>query len=105
MTLGDLALLKEKMHEADIFCDATALVCTRWRICQYPGSVLFPQGSIVTDTVYAPRGDRDDGSRPKEVATPVVIQRHEHDAVQALIAIELYGKINTGLHERRSWES
>ena len=42
--LGDLALLKEKMHEADIFCDATGVGMHPLEdLSNIPGSVLFPQ--------------------------------------------------------------
>ena len=54
--LGDLALLKEKMHEADIFCDATGVGMHPLEdLSNIPDPSYFRKDLIVTDTVYAPR--------------------------------------------------
>ena len=53
--LGDLALLKEKMHEADIFCDATGVGMHPLEdLSNIPDQSYFRKDLIVTDTVYAP---------------------------------------------------
>lgn len=59
--LDDKALLKQLMGEADLFCDATGV----WMhpledLTNIPDPSYFRPDLIVTDTVYAPPGDRDD---------------------------------------------
>ena len=54
--LGDLDLLKEKMHAADLFCDATGVGMHPLEdISNIPDPSYFKKNLIVTDTVYAPR--------------------------------------------------
>ena len=54
--LADLALLKAKMREADIFCDATGVGMHPLEdLSNIPDSSYFRKDLIVTDTVYAPR--------------------------------------------------
>ena len=54
--LADLALLKEKMQAADIFCDATGVGMHPLEdLTNIPDTSCFRKDLIVTDTVYAPR--------------------------------------------------
>ena len=53
--LADLALLKAKMREADIFCDATGVGMHPLEdLSNIPDPSYFRKDLIVTDTVYAP---------------------------------------------------
>ena len=53
--LADLAILKAKMREADIFCDATGVGMHPLEdLSNIPDSSYFRKDLIVTDTVYAP---------------------------------------------------
>ena len=58
-TMNDLAdhdLLKEKMHAADLFCDATGVGMHPLEdLSNIPDPSFFKKDLIVTDTVYAPR--------------------------------------------------
>ena len=58
-TMNDLAdhdLLKEKMHAADLFCDATGVGMHPLEdLSNIPDTSFFKKDLIVTDTVYAPR--------------------------------------------------
>ena len=57
-TMNDLAdhdLLKEKMHAADLFCDATGVGMHPLEdLSNIPDTSFFKKDLIVTDTVYAP---------------------------------------------------
>lgn len=54
--LADLALLKAKIQEADIFCDATGVGMHPLEdLSNIPDPSYFRKDLIVTDTVYAPR--------------------------------------------------
>ena len=88
--LGDLALLKEKMHEADIFCDATGVGMHPLEDLSYiPDPSYFRKDLIVTDTVYAPR-ETVMMKQAKEAGCTRVYNGMSMMLFQALIAIELY---------------
>ena len=54
--LADKDLLKEKMHAADLFCDATGVGMHPLEdLSNIPDPSFFKKDLIVTDTVYAPR--------------------------------------------------
>ena len=88
--LGDLALLKEKMHEADIFCDATGVGMHPLEdLSNIPDPSYFRKDLIVTDTVYAPR-ETVMMKQAKEAGCTRVYNGMSMMLFQALIAIELY---------------
>ena len=88
--LGDLALLKEKMHEADIFCDATGVGMHPLEdLSNIPDPSYFRKYLIVTDTVYAPR-ETVMMKQAKEAGCTRVYNGMSMMLFQALIAIELY---------------
>lgn len=88
--LGDLALLKEKMHEADIFCDATGVGMHPLEdLSNIPDQSYFRKDLIVTDTVYAPR-ETVMMKQAKEAGCTRVYNGMSMMLFQALIAIELY---------------
>ena len=88
--LGDLALLKEKMHEADIFCDATGVGMHPLEdLSNIPDPSYFRKDLIVTDTVYAPR-ETVMMKQDKEAGCTRVYNGMSMMLFQALIAIELY---------------
>ena len=88
--LGDLALLKEKMHEADIFCDATGVGMHPLEdLSNIPDPSYFRKDLIVTDTVYAPR-ETVMMKQAKEAGCTHVYNGMSMMLFQALIAIELY---------------
>ena len=88
--LGDLALLKEKMQEADIFCDATGVGMHPLEdLSNIPDPSYFRKDLIVTDTVYAPR-ETVMMKQAKEAGCTRVYNGMSMMLFQALIAIELY---------------
>ena len=79
--LGDLELLKEKMHAADIFCDATGVGMHPLEdLSNIPDPSYFKKDLIVTDTVYAPR-ETVMMKQAKEAGCEKSLQWYEHDAV------------------------
>ena len=88
--LGDLDLLKEKMQEADIFCDATGVGMHPLEdLSNIPDPSYFKKDLIVTDTVYAPR-ETVMMKQAKEAGCTRVYNGMSMMLFQALIAIELY---------------
>ncbi len=88
--LADLDLLKEKMHEADIFCDATGVGMHPLEdLSNIPDGSFFKPDLIVTDTVYAPR-ETVMMKQAKEAGVKRVYNGLSMMLFQALIAIELY---------------
>ena len=74
-TMNDLAdhdLLKEKMHAADLFCDATGVGMHPLEdLSNIPDTSFFKKDLIVTDTVYAPR-ETVMMKQAKEAGIPVI---------------------------------
>ena len=88
--LADLALLKAKMREADIFCDATGVGMHPLEdLSNIPDSSYFRKDLIVTDTVYAPR-ETVMMKQAKEAGCERVYNGMSMMLFQALIAIRLY---------------
>ena len=88
--LADLALLKEKMQAADIFCDATGVGMHPLEdLTNIPDTSYFRKDLIVTDTVYAPR-ETVMMKQAKEAGCERVYNGMGMMLFQALIAIELY---------------
>lgn len=88
--LADLKLLKEKMHQADIFCDATGVgMHPLEELSNIPDTSYFRPDLIVTDTVYAPR-ETVMMKQAKEAGCTRVYNGMSMMLFQALIAIELY---------------
>ncbi|MDE5759213.1 MAG: quinate/shikimate dehydrogenase [Allobaculum sp.] len=88
--LADLDLLKKKMHEADIFCDATGVGMHPLEdLSNIPDGSFFKPDLIVTDTVYAPR-ETVMMKQAKEAGVEKVYNGLSMMLFQALIAIELY---------------
>ncbi len=88
--LADLDLLKEKMHAADIFCDATGVgMHPLEELSNIPDPSFFRSDLIVTDTVYAPR-ETVMMKQAKEAGCTRVYNGMSMMLFQALIAIELY---------------
>lgn len=88
--LADLDLLKEKMSEADIFCDATGVGMHPLEdVTNIPDISFFRPDLIVTDTVYAPR-ETVMMKQAKEAGCTRVYNGMSMMLFQALIAIELY---------------
>ena len=88
--LADLNLLKEKMQEADIFCDATGVGMHQLEdLSNIPDTSFFRPDLIVTDTVYAPR-ETVMMKQAKEAGCTRVYNGMSMMLFQALIAIELY---------------
>ena len=88
--LADLALLKAKMQEADIFCDATGVGMHPLEdLSNIPDSSYFRKDLIVTDTVYAPR-ETVMMKQAKEAGCERVYNGMSMMLFQALIAIRLY---------------
>ena len=88
--LGDLELLKEKMHAADIFCDATGVGMHPLEdLSNIPDPSYFKKDLIVTDTVYAPR-ETVMMKQAKEAGCEKVYNGMSMMLFQALIAIKLY---------------
>lgn len=88
--LADLDLLKEKMLEADIFCDATGVGMHPLEdLSNIPDTSFFRPDLIVTDTVYAPR-ETVMMKQAKEAGCTRVYNGMSMMLFQALIAIELY---------------
>lgn len=88
--LADLALLKEKMQAADIFCDATGVgMHPLEELSNIPDTSYFRPDLIVTDTVYAPR-ETVMLKQAKEAGCKRVYNGLSMMLFQALIAIELY---------------
>lgn len=88
--LADLDLLKEKMFEADIFCDATGVGMHPLEdLSNIPDTSFFRPNLIVTDTVYAPR-ETVMMKQAKEAGCKRVYNGMSMMLFQALIAIELY---------------
>ena len=86
----DLDLLKEKMQEADIFCDATGVGMHPLEdLSNIPDTSFFRPDLIVTDTVYAPR-ETVMMKQAKEAGCTRVYNGMSMMLFQALIAIELY---------------
>ena len=88
--LGDLELLKEKMHAADLFCDATGVGMHPLEdLSNIPDPSYFKKDLIVTDTVYAPR-ETVMMKQAKEAGCERVYNGMSMMLFQALIAIKLY---------------
>lgn len=88
--LADLELLKQKMLEADIFCDATGVGMHPLEdLSNIPDTSFFRPELIVTDTVYAPR-ETVMMRQAKEAGCTRVYNGMSMMLFQALIAIELY---------------
>ena len=88
--LADLALLKAKMQEADIFCDATGVGMHPLEdLSNIPDPSYFRKDLIVTDTVYAPR-ETVMMKQAKEAGCERVYNGMSMMLFQALIAIRLY---------------
>lgn len=88
--LADLALLKEKMQAADIFCDATGVGMHPLEdLTNIPDTSYFRKDLIVTDTVYAPR-ETVMMKQAKEAGCEHVYNGMGMMLFQALIAIGLY---------------
>ena len=88
--LGDFELLKKKMQEADIFCDATGVgMHPLEELTNIPDASYFKKDLIVTDTVYAPR-ETVMMKQAKEAGCTRVYNGMSMMLFQALIAIELY---------------
>ncbi|MGN0292457.1 MAG: quinate/shikimate dehydrogenase [Lachnospiraceae bacterium] len=88
--LADLDLLKQKMQEADIFCDATGVGMHPLEDkTNIPDLSFFRPDLIVTDTVYAPR-ETVMMKQAKEAGCTKVYNGMSMMLFQALIAIELY---------------
>ena len=88
--LGDLDLLKEKMHAADLFCDATGVGMHPLEdLSNIPDPSFFKKDLIVTDTVYAPR-ETVMMKQAKEAGCERVYNGMSMMLFQALIAIKLY---------------
>ena len=88
--LADLALLKAKMQEADIFCDATGVgMHSLEDLSNIPDPSYFRKDLIVTDTVYAPR-ETVMMKQAKEAGCERVYNGMSMMLFQALIAIRLY---------------
>lgn len=88
--LEDKELLKEKMAEADIFCDATGVGMHPLEdLSNIPDPSYFHKDLIVTDTVYAPR-ETVMMKQAKEAGVEKVFNGLSMMLFQALIAIELY---------------
>ena len=92
-TMNDLAdkdLLKEKMHAADLFCDATGVGMHPLEdLSNIPDPSFFKKDLIVTDTVYAPR-ETVMMKQAKEAGCEKVFNGMGMMLFQALIAIKLY---------------
>ena len=88
--LGDLDLLKEKMHAADLFCDATGVGMHPLEdMSNIPDTSYFKKDLIVTDTVYAPR-ETVMMKQAREAGCEKVYNGMSMMLFQALIAIKLY---------------
>lgn len=88
--LADLDLLKEKMHAADIFCDATGVGMHPLEdLSNIPDGSFFKPDLIVTDTVYAPR-ETVMMKQARDAGVKRVYNGLSMMLFQALIAIELY---------------
>ena len=88
--LGDHDLLKEKMHAADLFCDATGVGMHPLEdLSNIPDPSFFKKDLIVTDTVYAPR-ETVMMKQAKEAGCERVYNGMSMMLFQALIAIKLY---------------
>ena len=88
--LADLDLLKEKMHEADLFCDATGVgMHPLEELSNIPDPSFFRPELIVTDTVYAPR-ETVMMKQAREAGCQKVYNGLGMMLFQALIAIKLY---------------
>ncbi len=88
--LSDLALLKAKMTEADIFCDATGVGMDPMEdLSNIPDPSYFRKDLIVTDTVYVP-SETVMMKQAKEAGCTKVLNGMGMMLYQALIAIELF---------------
>lgn len=88
--LADKDLLKQKMHEADLFCDATGVGMHPLEdLSNIPDTSFFKPDLIVTDTVYAPR-ETVMMKQAKEAGVERVYNGLGMMLFQALIAIKLY---------------
>ena len=88
--LADKDLLKEKMHAADLFCDATGVGMHPLEdLSNIPDPSFFKKDLIVTDTVYAPR-ETVMMKQAKEAGCEKVFNGMGMMLFQALIAIKLY---------------
>lgn len=88
--LADLDLLKEKMHAADLFCDATGVGMHPLEdLSNIPDGSFFKPDLIVTDTVYAPK-ETVMMKQAKDAGVKTVINGIPMMLFQALIAVELY---------------
>lgn len=88
--LADKDLLKQKMQEADLFCDATGVGMHPLEdLSNIPDTSFFKPDLIVTDTVYAPR-ETVMMKQAKEAGVKRVYNGLGMMLFQALIAIKLY---------------
>lgn len=88
--LADKDMLKKKMLEADIFCDATGVGMHPLEdLSNIPDGSFFKPDLIVTDTVYAPR-ETVMMKQAREAGVEKVYNGMSMMLFQALIAIELY---------------
>lgn len=88
--LGDKALLKQLMDEANLFCDATGVgMHPLEELSNIPDPSYFHPELIVTDTVYAPR-ETVMMKQAKEAGCAKVYNGLGMMLFQALIAIKLY---------------
>lgn len=93
--LADHALLKQRMMEADIFCDATGVGMHPLEdLSNIPDPSFFRPDLIVTDTVYAPR-ETVMMKQAKEAGCTRIYNGIGMMLFQALIAIEKYTRIPT----------
>lgn len=93
--LADHELLRKRMMEADIFCDATGVGMHPLEdLSNVPDSSFFRPDLIVTDTVYAPR-ETVMMKQAREAGCTRVYNGIGMMLFQALIAIEKYTRIPT----------
>ena len=89
-SLDDHALLKERMMDADLFCDATgAGMHPLENVSNIPDVSFFRKDLIVTDTVYVPK-ETVMMKQAKEAGCTRVMNGMGMMLFQALTAIELY---------------
>ena len=105
-TMNDLAdhdLLKEKMHAADLFCDATGVGMHPLEdLSNIPDTSFFKKDLIVTDLCTTRNCYDETGKRSRMRKS---LQWYEHDAVSGTDCHQtLHRKRHTGrLHERKTW--
>lgn len=88
--LAEYDMLKKKMHEADLFCDATGVgMHPLENMSNIPDSSFFHRELIVTDTVYSPR-ETVMMKQAKSAGCTRIYNGLNMMLYQALIAVELY---------------